>query len=122
MDDKLIIFKKDAIYYITGTGPDNTGANGTFSDATFITSTVGCANPSSIVLMPNGIMFQSDKGIWLLDRQLGTTYRYRCCSRVIPRKDYSLRARYALLALTRFASPLVTRNSRDVRLLLRQVG
>lgn len=74
MDDKLIIFKKDAIYYITGNGPDNTGVSNDFSDAIFITSSVGCDNPSSIVLMPNGLMFQSDKGIWLLGRDLQTTY------------------------------------------------
>lgn len=74
MDDKLIIFKKDAIYYINGAGPDNTGANSTFSDPIFITAAVGSANPNSIVLMPNGIMFQSDKGIWLLGRDLSTSY------------------------------------------------
>lgn len=74
MDDKLIIFKKDAIYYLTGTGPDNTGANNDFSDPIFITSAVGSSNPRSIVLMPNGLMFQSDKGIWLLGRDLNTTY------------------------------------------------
>lgn len=75
MDDKLIIFKKDAAYYMTGTGPDNTGAQNDFSDVVYITSSVGCANPNSIVLTPSGIMFQSDKGIWLLDRGLGTTYK-----------------------------------------------
>lgn len=74
MDDKLIIFKKDAIYYINGTGPDNTGANSSFSDPIFITSTVGCAQPNSIVLMKDGLMFQSDKGIWLLGRDLSTNY------------------------------------------------
>lgn len=74
MDDKLIIFKRDAIYYITGNGPDNTGANNDFGDPVFITSSVGCSNPNSIVLMPNGLMFQSDKGIWLLDRSLNTNY------------------------------------------------
>lgn len=74
MDDKLIIFKRDAIYYLTGTGPDNTGANNDFTDPIFITSAVGCANPSSVVLMPNGLMFQSDKGIWLLGRDLSTNY------------------------------------------------
>lgn len=74
MDDKLIIFKQNAIYYLTGSGPDITGANNDYSDATFITSAVGCENPNSIVLMPNGIMFQSDKGIWLLGRDLNTTY------------------------------------------------
>jgi hypothetical protein len=74
MDDKLIIFKKDAIYYLTGTGPDNTGANNDFSDPIFITAAVGCANPNSIVMQPGGLMFQSDKGIWLLGRDLSTSY------------------------------------------------
>lgn len=74
LDDKLIIFKKNAIYYLTGNGPDNLGSNNDFSDPIFITSTVGCANQSSIVFMPNGLMFQSDKGIWLLGRDLSTQY------------------------------------------------
>lgn len=74
LDDKLIIFKRDAIYYITGAGPDNTGAQNDFSDPIFITSSVGCSNPNSIVLMPQGLMFQSDKGIWILGRDLSTQY------------------------------------------------
>lgn len=75
MDDKLIMFKSlDAIYYLTGTGPDNTGANNDFTDPTFITSSVGCTNPNSIVLIPDGLMFQSNKGIWLLGRDLQTSY------------------------------------------------
>lgn len=80
MDDKLIIFKKDAIYYINGSGPDNTGANSQYSQPIFITSTVGCANQNSIVITPTlngspgGLMFESDKGIWLLGRDLSTTY------------------------------------------------
>ncbi len=74
LDDKLIIFKKDAIYYMTGTGPDNTGINNDFSEPVFITSTIGCTNQQSIVFMPSGLMFQSDKGIWLLGRDLSTSY------------------------------------------------
>ncbi len=74
LDDKLILFKKDAIYYVTGNGPDNTGANNDFSEPIFITSTVGCSNQSSIVFSPQGLMFQSDKGIWLLGRDLNTTF------------------------------------------------
>lgn len=74
MDDKLILFKQNAIYYINGSGPDNTGANNQYSQPIFITSTVGCDNQHSIVFTPQGLMFQSDKGIWLLDRSLGTTY------------------------------------------------
>lgn len=74
MDDKLIIFKENAIYYVVGNGPDSTGANNDFSEPIFITSTIGCTNQNSIVFMPNGIMFQSNKGIWLLGRDLSTTY------------------------------------------------
>lgn len=74
MDDKLVIFKANACYYMTGVGPDNTGANNDFSAPIFITSSVGTTNPNSIVLMPNGLMFQSEKGIWLLGRDLSTNY------------------------------------------------
>jgi hypothetical protein len=74
MDDKLIIFKKNAIYYINGSGPDNTGNNNQYSQPIFITSTVGCDNQQSIVFMPEGLMFQSQKGIWLLSRGLETQY------------------------------------------------
>ena len=75
MDDKLIIFKKNAAYYINGTGPDNTRANSQYSQPIFITSSVGCDNPRSIVLMQNGLMFQTaGKGIWLLGRDLSTNY------------------------------------------------
>jgi hypothetical protein len=74
MDDKLIIGKANAFYYINGSGPDNTGANNQYSNPIFITATVGCDNQKSIVLIPQGLMFQSDKGIWLLDRGLNTSY------------------------------------------------
>lgn len=74
MDDKICLFKDDAIYYVNGTGPNITGSNNQYSQAIFITSSVGCSNQRSLVLTPQGIMFQSDKGIWLLGRDLSTTY------------------------------------------------
>lgn len=86
LDDKIIIFKKNAIYYINGTGPDNTGSNSQYSQPVFITSTVGCDNQKSIVLTPSGLMFQSDKGIWILNRGLATEYIGN------PVEDYTLTA------------------------------
>lgn len=74
MDDKLIIFRKNGILYINGTGPDITGANGQYSEPIQIPSGFGCSNQSSIVLTPIGIMFQSDNGIWLLGRDLSTKF------------------------------------------------
>lgn len=74
LDASLIIFKKDAIYYIQGVGPDNTGASNAYTQPIYITATVGCANQNSIVVMNDGLMFQSDKGIWLLNHGLGVSY------------------------------------------------
>src|SRR5208283_5242873 len=74
MDGNLVIFKKNAIYYINGTGPDNTGANSQYSQPLFISSTVGCINTNSIVFTDSGLIFQSDKGLWLLGRNLSVQY------------------------------------------------
>lgn len=75
MDDKLIISKGgNSFVYINGNGPDNTGANNQYSEPIFITSTVGSSNQRSFALIPQGTMFQSNKGIWLLGRDLQTSY------------------------------------------------
>lgn len=74
MDTELIVFKKDAMFYINGQGPDNTGSGSTYSQPIYISSTVGCSNPNSIVQTDEGLMFQSDKGIWLLGRNLQPMY------------------------------------------------
>jgi hypothetical protein len=74
MDDKLIIFKENALGYINGIGPDNTGANSQYSDFVLINSVVGCIDQQSIVFTPAGLIFQSNKGIWLLGRDLSTSY------------------------------------------------
>lgn len=74
MDDKLVVFKANALYYINGNGPDNTGANSTYSQPVYITGVVGSTNPNSIALIPTGLIFQSNKGIWLLGRDLSAKY------------------------------------------------
>lgn len=80
MDDKIVFFFDQGICYINGVGPDNLGTTsigcslGNYSQPIFITSVVGCSNQNSIVLTSDGLMFQSDKGIWLLGRGLQTTY------------------------------------------------
>lgn len=74
MDANLIIFKETNTYYMSGLGPDATGNNSDYQDAVLITTDTGCNNVSSVVLMPQGIMFQSPKGIYLLDRSLTPHY------------------------------------------------
>lgn len=74
LDDKLIIFKETAIFTQVGDGPDSAGNQDDLTEPQLIAGDVGCNNPKSIVLIPNGLMFQSDKGIYLLDRALGVSY------------------------------------------------
>lgn len=74
MDDKLIAFKRNSIFFVAGDGPNELGFNDTFSAPELISSETGCTDPRSIVLTPQGLMFKGDKGIYLLNRSLGTEY------------------------------------------------
>ncbi len=79
MDDKMILFKGGtqpgpAIYYMVGTGPAPSGANNDFQDPLPVAVDVGCVDRPSIVLTPIGLMFKSDKGVYLLSRSLEALY------------------------------------------------
>lgn len=74
LDDKLIIFKNDSIQVTAGDGPNDLGQQNDFYAPQLIPTDVGCPFPESIVQTPDGIMFKSNKGIYLLDRSLQTQY------------------------------------------------
>lgn len=74
MDDKLVIFKRDAIFFIQGIGPNNLGQQDSFTEPERISIDIGCLEPKSIVLTPDGLMFKSRKGIFLLSRTMGLDY------------------------------------------------
>ncbi len=74
MDEKLILFEDNRIFSLTGQGPTPTGDQNDFSEPSLVTSDAGCIDPRSIVLIPIGILFQSNKGIYLLSRSLETKY------------------------------------------------
>lgn len=69
MDDKLIIFKADGIWYITGDGPADNGANNDWSEPVRVQSTVGSVTPYTATT-DLGVVFQSRSGISLIDRSL----------------------------------------------------
>jgi len=73
MDAKLIIFRKQSIYFIQGDGPNDLGI-GSFSEPEIISSDVGCIEPRSVINTPMGLMFKSRKGIYLLSRSLSVEY------------------------------------------------
>lgn len=71
MDDKLIIFKRDQVFSLVGDGPVDTGAQNDYSKPQGIAGDIGCIQPDSIASTPDGVMFKSDKGIYMLTRSLG---------------------------------------------------
>lgn len=71
-DDRLIIFCENAIYWVSGDGPTDTGEGGSFSQPQRVPTDFGCIDARSIVRTENGICFQSRRGIELLDRSLST--------------------------------------------------
>jgi len=76
MDDKLVVFKKNAIFYLSGQGPTGTGDLSQIGSPTQIPSgQVGCASPNAIISTPVGLIFQSLNGIYLLDRGLNVSYK-----------------------------------------------
>jgi hypothetical protein len=74
LDTNLIVYKRDGIYSISGNGPSDTGSGATFSEPEPIASDVGCTNPDSVVLGPEGLYFKSAKGIYVLSRNLSVSY------------------------------------------------
>jgi len=72
LDGRVVVFKPDSIYAISGEGSNSTGAGGAFSPPFRIAADTGCINPASVVLTPAGLMFLSKKGFYLLDRGLNT--------------------------------------------------
>lgn len=73
MDDKLIIFKNNSIFLSVGEGPDSAGANNDFTEAQLITTDGGSITPY-VGVTPIGLMYKSEKGIYLLDRSLQARY------------------------------------------------
>lgn len=65
-EDKLIIFKRTAIYAIFGQGPDNAGNGANFSFVQLISSDTGCIDCRSVTLGAKGLYFEGLKGFYLL--------------------------------------------------------
>lgn len=74
LDDKLIIFTEEGLYYLVGDGPAPSGANNNFSYPQNIPSDSGCTEPDSIVEYPEGVFFKGSRGIYLLTRKLQVKY------------------------------------------------
>lgn len=76
MDDRLIVFKRSSIYELVGGGPAPNG-DGQFDQPARITATVGTVNPDSVIKTPQGLIFKSLRGFYLLPVGGGIPIRLR---------------------------------------------
>lgn len=74
MDGRLIIFKRNKIFWLSGEGPPDNGVGGDYAPPEEIPTDVGCVEPRSVVVIPEGVIFQSDVGIFILTRGLEVQY------------------------------------------------
>jgi len=74
MDEMMIIVSERKLFRLTGTGPSPSGGYNGYSDPVEIPSDVGCPTPSSVLRIPDGVMFRSAKGWYLLTRDLSVKY------------------------------------------------
>lgn len=69
MDAALYVFKRNSISAIWGEPAGSVAVDtGTLTKARLMYSGIGCNSPRSVVLTPDGLMFQSGKGFHILQR------------------------------------------------------
>ncbi len=69
MDDRLIVFTAEDVYWLAGDGPNDAGAGSDYPPLTRITADTGCIDARSVLRTPAGIMFQGKRGLALLTRK-----------------------------------------------------
>lgn len=67
IDDHVIVFSRFGTTAISGDGPNANGTGQTFIVST-VSNNIGCNNRRSVVSTPEGVVFESDRGLMLLTR------------------------------------------------------
>lgn len=74
LDERIAFFTDSSIFVLSGQGPNDAGEQNDYGPPEEIISDVGCVDARSLIETPIGIMFQSKKGIYLLDLSLTPRY------------------------------------------------
>jgi hypothetical protein len=70
MDGSLVIFTEQGVYLTSGDGPNDNGAPA-FGDPQRLPTDVGCTDWRTVQEVPQGLLFQSARGFYLLPRGFG---------------------------------------------------
>jgi hypothetical protein len=73
LDSTTVIFTAAAIYLVSGQGPEATGRGDDTSRLHRVSSDTGCTEFRSVVRGPDGIYFQTSRGIYMLDRSFAVS-------------------------------------------------
>lgn len=73
LNDSVVLFTERASYRVNGSGVNNTGTAGGFTDPILIATNDGAVGPRGVVVTPDGVMFESTaRGISLVPLGMGS--------------------------------------------------
>ena len=67
IDTMLVVLTRHGVFAVRGDGPSD-GGNGAFNSPQEIPGTIGCISTKSVLNAPDGVFFQSERGIYLINR------------------------------------------------------
>lgn len=74
LNETLVAFCETGIYMLPGSGFDNAGGGQNYGPARLISNDVGCESQDALAVLPDGILFKSQKGWHMLDRSWSVNY------------------------------------------------
>lgn len=75
LEGRLVVFKESSVFVMGGVGPDSTGASFGYDVPVRLAGDIGCSDQRSVTdIRGQGIAFMSQRGIHMLDRNLGISF------------------------------------------------
>lgn len=74
LSDTLVVFKERAVFALPGEGFDNTGGGFNYGPAQTLSLDVGARSQDAVAVVPQGVVFKSDKGWHLLTDSMDVQY------------------------------------------------
>jgi len=74
LNETLIVFCETAVFAVPGDGYDNTGQGQNYGPPRLLSADCGAVTHESIALTPQGLVFKSSKGWYLLNKGWGVDY------------------------------------------------
>lgn len=74
VNETLAVFAERAVYAVGGDGFDNAGGGGNYGPTRLLSGDVGAESADAVAQVPQGVLFKTAKGWYLLDQGFGVRY------------------------------------------------